>query len=809
MKNKIVQRAKEQTGRIAGLFLMLLFLLFGSFSSRADAVNLEVTYGYQNTAKAGHYLPLTIVLDNTQEETFSGYVYVYMADSGKRLYQYRYQAIAEGGSSAELKVNVALGGQVNQLLVKAVRRDGTVLGSRRIGLDVDQSGAELLLGILSDNPEKLSYFNDVRLNDGLLHTRTVTLDSGNLPKDETELDQLDVILVTDFDMSRISEAEARCLRRWAENGGVLLFGSGKNGAAALAPWFSELLQQPLVPTRESVTTAALLGTDNGQQRFSLWLSPVYLENGRELFSMDGLPLLAELSEGSGLIAVAAYDFAELQRFATEQENYAGAVLTAVLGHSRMTALSVSSAEQSLAQYESLEKLMNLSDLSKLPHAALYMLLLFSYVLLSGPLLYYLMRNRGALRLYRPSVLLLSIFFTLAIWVLGISTRFNGTFLTYAKLKDVSAESVDETDYINVRSSDRNHCGLEIRTEYYVYPVQRGEGFAGDLQRLADSQDVACTDIFYDRESTSLNMRNEEPFTAGYFELHNKMPNTDGSFTGSLTLDGETLQGSIRNNTGETLTDAAILLYGRLCPIGKLEAGASVDLTGLPVLQVPVGQSDYIASLCTNGSGQSFLRYYLENNMNSYFSNARLIGFVREDTADFVAGKGVESYGVTMVTAALPLTESEGADRSYAALSRDPETVSGDYEVRSNSISGKESTVLVYHLGDNAEITGLRAMNALQLPGTAESGLTLFRGSICFYNYESGGYDSVSLSEALDETTLSPYLNESNALQVRYIPRNEGDGQRQYLPMLLVRCRDTSARTEGEGKSVQTEGAAND
>ncbi len=805
MRSKGYRRAEGQTGRIAGLFLMLLFfLLVLCFPSWADAVNLEVTYGYQNTAKAGHYLPLTIVVDNTQEETFSGYVYVYMADSDKRLYQYRYQAIAEAGSSAELKVNVALGGQVNQLLVKAVRRDGTVLGSRRIGLDVNQSGAELLLGILSDNPEKLSYFNDVRLNDGLLHTRTVTLDSENLPKDETELDQLDVILVTDFDMSKVSEAEARCLRRWAENGGILIFGSGKSGAAALSPWFSELLQQPLVPTRMLTTASSLLGTDAGQQRLSLWLSPVYLENGRELFSMDGLPLLTELSEGSGLIAAAAYDFCELQRFATEHEDYAAAVLTAVLGQSRLASLSVSSAEQSLAQYESLEKLMNLSDLSKLPHVELYMLLLFAYVLLVGPLLYYLMRNRGALRLYRPSVLLLSVFFTLGIWILGIPTRFNGTFLTYAKLRDVSAESVDETDYVNVRSSDADHCGLEIRPEYYVYPVQRGEGFAGDLQKLADSQDTACTDIFYDRESTRLDMRNEEPFTAGYFELHNKMPNSEGCFTGTLTLDGEQLRGSIQNNTGETLTDAAILLYGRLCPIGSLAAGESVELDGLSVLQVPVGQSSYLASLCTSGSGQSFLSYYLENNMSGYFSNARLIGFVREDSADFVLGKRVESYGVTMVTAALPLSEIDGEDRSYAALSRDPELVSGDYDERSNSISGKETTILTYHLGDNAEITGLRAMSSVQMENTEDSNLTRFRGSICFYNYESGGYDSISLTEPLDEQQLSPYLNESNALQVRYAPRNNS-GQRQYLPMLLVRCREQSAQTDsGTALSIQSE-----
>lgn len=306
------------------------------------------------------------------------------------------------------------------------------------------------------------------------------------------------------------------------------------------------------------------------------------------------------------------------------------------------------------------------------------------------------------------------------------------------------------------------------------------------------------------------MRNEDPFTAGYFELHNKMPNGEGCFTGSLILDGEQLRGTIQNNTGESLTDAAVLLYGRLCPIGSLAAGESVTLDGLPVLQVPVGQSGYIASLCTGGSGQSFLSYYLENNMSSYFSNARLIGFVREDSADFVLGKGVESYGVTMVTAALPLSEIDGEDRSYAALSRDPELVSGDYEERSNSISGKESTILTYHLGDNAEITGLRAMTAVQLADTEDSALTLFRGSICFYNYESGGYDSISLTEPLDEQQLAPYLNDSNALQVRYTPRNDSSGQRQYLPMLLVRCREQSVQTgSGAVLSVQSEETEDD
>ncbi len=791
MKSRAFPDRSRQTGIFAGLFLMLLILL--SFPARADAVNLEVTYGYQNTAKAGHYLPLTIHLENTQEETFSGYVYVYMAASGKNLYEYRYQTIVEAGSESELKVTVSLGSRVNQLLVTAVRRDGSVLGSRRIGLEADQSEAELLIGLLSEKPERLSYLNDVALNDGLLHTRTVTLDRAHLPEDETELDQLDVLLITDFDMSTVEESEARSIRKWTEDGGVLIFGGGQKGAASLTPYFTDLLKQPLVPTRALVRVSSLLGSqEESGQRVSLALAPVYLESGRELFSMDELPLLSEVSAGAGLVAAAAYDFCDLQRFATDHEEYAAALLGTILGENRLDALSVSATEQSLVQYESIERLMNLSDVTKLPNVVIYMLLLFVYVLLVGPLLHYYLRCHSALRLYRPAILMLSVFFTLAVWVCGIGTRFGGTFLTYAKLKDVSAESVDETDYINVRSPYQAAYGLDIKTEYYVYPVQRGEGFTGDLGRLAESSQAARTCIYYGRGATSIEIRNEQPFTAKYFELHNKMPNSEGSFSGELVLNGDVLSGSITNNTSETLTDAAVLLYGKLCRIGRLEAGATAELSGLELLNVPVGQSSWIASLCTNGSGQNFLRYYLENNLTGCFSDARLIGFVREDTANFIAGKSVESYGVTMVTAALPLSEGDGRSRCYSALSRDPEVLSGDYEQNSNSISDDFPTVLRYHLGDNAEILELWAETEAELDDSESSSLSRFRGSICFYNNQSGGYDTVELGEEMDAVFLAPYLDESNVLQVRYTPR-DSDGKRQYLPMLRVRCREQAVK----------------
>lgn len=62
------------------LFFLILTCLF-SVPAFADTIDLSVTYGYQNIAKAGRYLPLSITIENTDSKTFSGLIHVYMVES--------------------------------------------------------------------------------------------------------------------------------------------------------------------------------------------------------------------------------------------------------------------------------------------------------------------------------------------------------------------------------------------------------------------------------------------------------------------------------------------------------------------------------------------------------------------------------------------------------------------------------------------------------------------------------------------------------------------------------------------------------
>lgn len=170
---------------------------------------------------------------------------------------------------------------------------------------------------------------------------------------------------------------------------------------------------------------------------------------------------------------------------------------------------------------------------------------------------------------------------------------------------------------------------------------------------------------------------------------------------------------------------------------------------------------------------------------------------------FLERQKLESFGSSMVTAALPLNTSFGNYDHYSALSRDPEVKSGDYERASNTISAIQPAKLAYHLGEEEQVWGIN-FEALSVSEKGEERLNEkpFRGSISLYNYRTGGYDPLrSGSLKLQGEELSPYLSEENVLVVLYSPKEENGSllMRQYLPMITVVAKEKSSKGKSEGE----------
>lgn len=70
-------------------------------------------------------------------------------------------------------------------------------------------------------------------------------------------------------------------------------------------------------------------------------------------------------------------------------------------------------------------------------------------------------------------------------------------------------------------------------------------------------------------------------------------------------------------------------------------------------------------------------------------------------------------------------------------------------------------------------------------------LTIFEGTMLFYNYNTGEYDAMDTEKTeFDREELLPYLSPDNKLRVRYVQENSGNiSWDVVLPLLSVTGRE--------------------
>ena len=107
--------------------------------------------------------------------------------------------------------------------------NGKQVLSKRLKMDLDTQTAQLFIGVVSDEPEKLSYLDQVGVNYSMLRTKTIDLAVYDLPDTELGLDQLDVLLITDFNTQALTQEQTDAILEWVHRGGILLFGTGNRG----------------------------------------------------------------------------------------------------------------------------------------------------------------------------------------------------------------------------------------------------------------------------------------------------------------------------------------------------------------------------------------------------------------------------------------------------------------------------------------------------------------------------------------------------------------------------------------------------
>ncbi len=778
------------------------------FTAGQETIGLSFEYGYRNIAKSGRILPVTVHLSNRTDAELKGELRIEVPGnvedgSGGFLpadLSYVLPVQVAPGKNADFKHTISLGESSSELRIGLYDEEGKLLREARDTVTIQNVGAEMLIGILSDHPAQLGYFRGISVAGTALHTRTVELDPAGLPDSAAGLEQLDMIIISGLKSSRLSDRDLDTIRAWVEEGGVLLLGSGKD---------VEILHRLEDKLGElTIGEAELRDVDMGMKYSKTGPDgAVIMLMVRDLFSSEGMQvmqsgdtaMLTTFSRGSGVVGLTAYDLCEISDFCSEEIAYTDDLLQALLGSARIDRMA-NTGSGSRSIYMKAQELLGFVDPGRLPRMSFFILTVSLYLAMLGGLYFYL-RSRQLGIYYHAFIPIMAFAGGLVIWALGMPLRNTGLRFEYAAVREVRDRTVSDTGFVRLETADTEEFTLALPASYELLPIVYGGNDNDDTPRFAGTKHTSVrisSGKAAAGEVEEISAKDWKPFSAGMLEfaMRGRQLEAGDTVQSDLHFFDRELTGKLRNNTGRDLENAVLLMYGHAVRLGDLPRDAEIDLENYEILNIPMGVPQLTAQKLTGypytGSDlrarvdvtrrAGLMEYYLQEAAGAYFSGARLLAFVKDKGIfeDLTADTGTDLQGSLLEVWFLSVGTENGARIWKSGLFADPKLISGEYDMTANATTG--TAVLEYNLGSDITVQSLDFAKLSDVFEGEE--LTAFSGMMAIYNYGNGNYDLIQPGQLpLSGEQLKPYLSPGNTITVRYV-QDEGNasGVSMFLPV---------------------------
>lgn len=805
---------------LAGLALALSFLagswaagdVYAASGQSAAGLTLEVSYGYDGNAKSGRYSPMDVSLTNENEESFQGVLKVATMEYDYEVYSYEYPISVDSGNTLEQEIDIPIGGGSDQVFVSVLDGNGNKVTQKRLKIESSRETAELFVGLLSEHPERLAYLDNVGVSYGALRTRAFSISTEDFPQEENGLDMLDVLVVNDYRLRNLTEEQTGAIMDWVEDGGVMILGTGNRVDDTLGRFAPELLDDsydnPLVMEIRPEGDGEEDELEN--EVVEVPCVRVSLHGGTVLTADRGYPLLSVAMREQGVVAVTAYDLGDVAEYGQRHTGFVDGLFTDILGEERISGLASALYGGSGEEYWSVQSAINTGNVEKLPNVGLYFLVTAAYIGLAGPGLYIILKKRENRGRYGVCVAAASVVFTVILYCMGMKTRFTGIFVTYATVEDLTKDTVTETSYVNLRNPYSKPYQVELDPAYTVTPVTRNEFYFYDGgRRTFTGEESSHVSVYYGQNETEVTLRDAAAFESQYFRLTRKQENETGAgLTGNIRYYDGRVTGTVTNQFPFDLETVAVLLYGRLVPVGDLAAGDTVKLDELESYSIPVGNPYAVASFITGLSAYeeadindkdymkalertNLLSFYMQSNLGGYRSDARVVAFGPKDGEKKRAwDERYEDFGLTMLTSALDVDSTSGRMRYRSGMLKRPAVVQGSFDPASNMSYTQEPVTVEYSLGGDLEVSRVEFVPVDgQFSDEKESGgQKVFSGDIYIYDHMTGSFERME-EPVLEGEELWRFLSPENGITVRYIGGDTAGYSWALLPMPMVTGRE--------------------
>lgn len=556
--------------------MTLLALLLGSFlpalgplwrvnAQGEEAVRITAQVGFDGYCKENTWLPIHVEVQNTGQD-LNATIRVSYKNNNNGTTAARTEIALPATSRKELFLYIHPQGYLRELNVG-------LLDAGRLLKQVDLSftclaDQNLLFGVLADDPSTFDVLGEVRPLDGF--ARVAQLRLSDLPDRPLAWASLDALIVSNTDTGALTSEQKQALAVWLGNGGKLLVTGGIRWQGTVAG-LQDFLPLDIDMTR---TVSGLPELQAFVQDPDPLEAEAVLSVGRTrgaaniLVEQDGVPFLIQKQMGFGTVYFLAADPAlrPLSDWAGMQELYAY-LLGARPPLPRWT-------DHSVYEYSANQALGAIAELG-LPSVLYIFCLLGFYVLVIGPLNYFVVRRLKRRELAWFTIPAVVVVFSCVAYGMGLAYRGNTPILNRLALAQASDEAAlaQVHAWVGIYSPVRTKYELEATDGFMPEPFGSGNASVqsnNDWLTVQKESSTVMPDVSVDIGEMKA------------VEFDGSLPALELAHNLTLAVGDRApkLSGSIQNKSTFALKDAMVITPGNWLRLGDLAPGESqsVDIS---------------------------------------------------------------------------------------------------------------------------------------------------------------------------------------------------------------------------------------
>lgn len=822
-----------------------------------DNISLNITYGYDGYGKYGRYLNVHSEI-YSPTMNFNGYLEVTVPKKNKNtLYQKEIKIDSKEPLVVDIAVPVA--DDTGILQVKLINKQGKTIFDESYNIKIGNYNNETYIGVLSDENEQLEYLEKPG-------TKVFYLDNKHLTADYYGLDVLDVIVINHFDTSRLTEGQLDSIKKWVMNGGTLVVGTGDEYKKVLSgldafgikinsdtmknvstdfglneevlqeyksriySYFEErkAIQNDINNRNEMITLKGInpiimeeinvdfikneiinsLSIDEINKN----ISDVTISNGKNILINKQLAYGESRQLGNGNILLFKYDLA----LDKKETSISLAVLYSMLENLSPTK-NIQLSNEYYGNYVSygITSGMNYADTKNIPNVWDYAIILIVYIILVGPVTYFVLKKIDKRSFTWVVVPCLAILFTLIVIIIGGKTRISEPFVGYVELKTFQEDdTVLEETYFAFTAPHNKEYGAEIDSKYRVKELT-DSNINYSMENLSPKNIhntlKFMTVVSYEENMTKIKVKNNPAFTPVYYQ-HNDRYIEKSKLEYEIHNTGDKLNGTISNNFSFDITNAVLVSDGVIVNLDVLESMETLNIEEREYTYLNVREELYNSKLLKKIAGAlpeevyitgearhryNLLNYLIDKNIYNN-EGSYIIGFTNgneEEKEGLVSqlSEQMDTYGTEAIV--IPVKVDYTKENLIFVPSIDKymkkEYGFADTYYKSRYLTTEELN-LTYVFPSDEKIVEFRYLSERNTPVLAEY-LKNFSGEIYFRNQGTNKYDKVFESGVNSkETNVKDYLSDNNELEVLYKPDMSLQGSQIIVPHIsyLVKEKDS-------------------